>query len=151
MAGANTFVHHHADWHTSFENDLAAFFTESHLAQIAHRDEKAGRAEIVAMVVNVVGADAGEVGDAEADMEGAGVDDGVWKHVMLIQKLQKADAEIEKPRHGEQQLNDLVGAVFVFCFAVAFNVSVYLFLNGKDVVGLVEVYLIHGAVVLPGL
>ena len=91
-AGADTFVHHHAERHTLFKHNLA-LDTLGDLAQVAHRDGDTGRPELVAVVINVIGTDAGQIGDQQACMERAGIDDLFRQHPVLIKGAQDGQPE----------------------------------------------------------
>ena len=98
-----------------------------HLAKVANGDKYAGGAEIVAVVVNVISFDAGEIADRQTDVERAGIDHAFGQQPVLVQPFKKAYAKAQQPGNAEQGMDQLFGAV------VAVHLAVFLYV-GVDLV-----------------
>ena len=73
MAGADAFIHYHAHRQAAGYLDLTVMVTASHITQIAQSAGHAGCAEIINVMINMVGADAGQVRYQHTGVEGTDV------------------------------------------------------------------------------
>ncbi len=149
VAGGDALVHDHAQGDAPVEHDAGAG-AAGHLAHVAHGDAHAGGSEVVNVVVDVVGADAGQIGDEKAGVEGAGVDDGLGQQVVPVGPADEIYARPDQAAHLQQGVHKGVQLVGVVVLAVLGDILVDLALHVEDVVVHVEVYLAHGVVVLAG-
>ena len=130
MARADALVHHDAERH-----DLLVVFAGEEVGDgLAHADEHARRAELVAVVVDGLRVDAGEVGDEEARMEWAEVNDEARQQAQAVEELDEADQERRQHRQREHEVRKAVGVVVMLLFLVERDRVLDLAVDGNDVV-----------------
>ena len=149
MAGGDALVHDHAHGDALFQHDLALAGV-GHLPGVAHGDSHAGGAELIHMMVNVVGADAGQIGDQQTGMEGTGLDDGPGQQAVAVGKTEHRAGQPQQTRDLHQNSHDPVQIIGVVILAVFRNVLQHLPLNIKDVVGGLQIDLAHGVLIMAG-
>ena len=137
IAGADTLVHHHAQGH-----DLLIIVAAHEIGhRLTHADKHTGGAEIIAMMVDVAGADGGEVGNEQAGVEGAQLHDGLGEDTPVVQHSCQPHHKAGQQRDGQHEGGELVGAVLSLGGAVLGDELIHLLLNGENGVGRLDVQL----------
>ena len=116
---------------TALEYDLS-LLTDGDLAEIAHRKRDRGGSEIVDVVVDRIGLDAGEIGEDDRAMEGRRLNDRLGTPVMLIEPFDEVDRYAQESRYGTEEVRELVGGVDIALFAIGRDIGI------DDIVDLVD-------------
>lgn len=135
IAGGDALIHDDAQRHHLLAEVSAHIVGH----RLSHADEHAGGAEFVAVVVDVAGLDRRQIGDEQAGVERAQVDDLAGQQPVLVQMVRQPHHEFGQPGHGEHHPCELIGAVFLLRVSVGLDGIGDLLLDGEHGVAGLEI------------